>query len=122
MSLPTVIDLKDKFSQLEQSWRPAIIAQMNDYQFKVVKLEGEFVWHTHGDTDETFLILDGTLSISVPDGEIVLGAGQMSVIPRGMPHCPQSMEPCYALLIEPEGTLNTGDAGGPRTTDPAQWL
>ena len=95
---------------------------MNDYQFKLVKLEGEFVWHSHADTDETFIVLDGELRIDFRDGAVQLRAGEMYVVPRGVEHKPFAARETQVLLIEPRGVLNTGDQGGERTAPNDVWI
>ena len=122
------IDLAGKIAQIGGYWQPRVVAEMNDYQFKVVKVEGEFKWHRHADTDETFLVLEGELLIDVRggpagDGTIVLAAGQMAVIPKGLEHKPRAATEAKLLLIEPRGVVNTGD--GPadeRTVANDQWI
>lgn len=108
------INLTDKIALIDGHWQPRVVAEMNDYQFKVVKIEGEFVWHKHGDTDETFIVLDGELRIDLRggpsgDGSIVLRAGQMAVVPKGVEHKPCAPAEVKLLLIEPRGVANTGD-------------
>ena len=95
---------------------------MNDYQFKVARLEGDFVWHAHQDTDETFLVLDGRLRIELRDGEVHLGPGDLYVVPRGVEHKPCAAEPVRVLLVEPRGVVNTGDAGSERTAENDLWI
>jgi mannose-6-phosphate isomerase-like protein (cupin superfamily) len=97
------IDLAEKLSSFTDHWSPKVVARLNDYEIKVVKVQGEFVWHTHDDTDELFLVLDGELTI------------QLFVVPRGVEHCPIAAGEVHAVLIEPVGVLNTGAAGGPLT-------
>jgi mannose-6-phosphate isomerase-like protein (cupin superfamily) len=114
MALPPV-DLAAKLSQFTDLWSPRVVARMNDYEVKVVKLQGEFTWHTHDDTDELFLVIAGQLTIQLRDGDVTLGPGQLYVVPRGVEHCPIADAETHALLIEPVGVVNTGDAGGPQT-------
>ena len=111
----TAIDLIDKIRQIDGHWQPRVVAEMNDYQFKVVKLEGDFIWHTHADTDETFIVLEGELRIDLRDGAIVLRAGQMAVVPKGVEHKPFAAKEVKLLLIEPRGVRNTSEEGGERT-------
>ena len=111
------VNLADKLSRVDEQWAPKIVAAMNDYHVKVVKLEGEFVWHTHPDTDETFLVLDGHLDIQLRDGDVGLDRGELYVVPRGIEHCPRAEREVQVMLIEPAGTPNTGDAGGPLTAE-----
>jgi mannose-6-phosphate isomerase-like protein (cupin superfamily) len=117
----TVINLAEKLTRFTEQWSPKIIAQMNDYQFKVVKLQGDFVWHSHADTDETFIVLEGELGIDFRDGPVTLQKGEMIVIPKGVEHKPFAKEECQVMLVEPAGTPNTGDQGGDRTAEP-EWI
>ena len=110
-----VVDLRDKLSLFSEHWSPKVVATLNDYEVKVVKVKGEFVWHSHADTDELFLVVDGTLTIQLPDGDVTLGPGQLFVVPRGVEHCPVAAEEASILLIEPAGVVNTGEAGGDLT-------
>jgi mannose-6-phosphate isomerase-like protein (cupin superfamily) len=110
-----VVDLAAKLAQFTDHWSPKVVARMNDYEVKVVKLEGEFTWHSHEDTDELFLVLDGELTIQLRDGDVTLGPGDLYVVPRGVQHCPRADGEVSALLIEPSGVVNTGDAGGDLT-------
>jgi mannose-6-phosphate isomerase-like protein (cupin superfamily) len=116
-----VVRLADKLAALHEQWSPRIVARLNDYEFKVAKLQGEFVWHSHAETDEAFLVLAGELRIELRDGEARLGAGDLYVVPRGVEHRPCAAQECQVLLIEPAGTANTGDAGGDRTRE-ATWI
>jgi len=110
-----VVDLRDKLSLFSEHWSPKVVATMNDYEVKVAKVKGEFVWHSHADTDELFLVVDGTLTIQLPDGDVTLSPGQLFVVPRGVEHCPVAAEEASILLIEPAGVVNTGQAGGDLT-------
>ncbi len=103
------INLKNKLCLLNEQWSPRVVAEMNDYQFKVVKLEGDFVWHKHDDTDETFIVLQGDLRIDFRDGSVTLSEGEMYVVPKGTEHKPYAESEAQVLLIEPRGVLNTGD-------------
>ena len=116
-----VVRLADKLAAIEEQWAPRIVARLNDYEFKVVKLEGDFVWHSHADTDEAFLVLAGELTIEMREGDARLRAGDLYVVPRGVEHRPRAARECQVLLIEPAGTANTGDAGGERTRA-AEWI
>ena len=109
------VDLAQKLSEFTERWSPKVVARLNDYEIKVVKLEGEFVWHSHDDTDELFLVLDGELVIKLRDGDVRLGPGQLFVVPSGVEHCPVAAGEVRAVLIEPAGVINTGGAGGPLT-------
>ena len=110
-----VVDIASKLSTFSQHWSPKVVARLNDYEIKVVKLQGEFVWHTHEETDELFLVVHGELTIQLRDGNVVLRPGQLFVVPRGVEHCPIAEGEVHALLIEPAGVVNTGSAGGART-------
>ena len=116
-----VINLGEKLAQINEHWRPKIVAQMNDYHIKLVKLQGEFVWHAHAETDETFIVLDGELRIEFCDGVATLGKGEMLVVPKGGEHRPVAEAECHVLLVELAGTRNTGDAKGERTAE-AGWM
>ena len=111
----TVVDLAERLTHITEHWSPRVVARLNDYEVKVVKLQGEFVWHEHADTDELFLVVSGTLTIRLRDGDIDLGPGQLYVVPRGVEHCPVAAGEVHAVLIEPAGVVNTGNAGGPLT-------
>ena len=102
--------------QITEPWQPHRLATVNDYDVKVVKLDGEFVWHTHPDTDELFMVRSGRLTIQLRDGDVHLGPDDVFVVPAGVEHCPRADGPVGALLFEPRGTVNTGDAGGERTS------
>jgi mannose-6-phosphate isomerase-like protein (cupin superfamily) len=116
------INLESKLQMLTERWQPRVIAEMNDYQFKVVKLEGDFVWHRHEDTDETFLVLSGNLRIDFRDGAVSVAAGELYVVPKGVEHKPFAENEVQLLLIEPRGVLNTGSAGGKRTAQNDIWV
>lgn len=109
------MDLAEELSLFSEHWSPKTVARLNNYDIKVVKVDGEFVWHSHEDTDELFLVLAGVLAIGLCDRDVVLGRGQLFVVPRGVEHCPVAREEVHAVLIEPTGTPNTGDAGGARS-------
>ena len=109
-------------SLVEDQWTPRIVAEMNNYQFKVVKLEGDFVWHDHPDTDETFIVINGELRIDFRDGSVIIGAGELYVVPKGVEHKPFAENEVQLMLIEPRGTPNTGAAGGERTAEIDVWL
>ncbi len=116
------IDLREKLSRFAEPWSPRIVAELNDYQLKLVKARGDFVRHAHADTDEAFLVLAGRLTIELPDGAVELGAGQLFVVPRGVEHRPRADGECHLLLIEPRGVVNTGDAGGGPTAPTDVWV
>ena len=116
------INFKEKLKLIDDYWQPRVIAAMNNYQFKIVKIKGDFVWHDHKDTDETFIVLEGKLRIDFRDGAVELVAGEMFVVPKGVEHKPYAEAEVKMLLIEPEGVLNTGEAGGQRTAENDQWI
>jgi mannose-6-phosphate isomerase-like protein (cupin superfamily) len=109
------VDLERKLSLFTEYWSPKVIANVNDYDVKLVKVKGEFVWHRHEDTDELFLVLRGRLRIQMREGAVEIGPGQMYVVPKGVEHCPVADEETHALLLEPRGVVNTGHAGGDLT-------
>jgi mannose-6-phosphate isomerase-like protein (cupin superfamily) len=117
------INFEDKLSLFSEQWSPKVVAEMNDYQFKVVKLEGDFVWHDHQDTDETFIVLKGSLQIDFRDGCMNLSEGEMYVVPKGVEHKPYAEKEVEVLLIEPKGVLNTGDGEvSERTATNDVWI
>jgi len=116
------INFREKFSTFSAYWSPKIIAQMNDYHFKVAKLHGEFVWHDHPETDEVFIIVKGQLEIQFRDGRLTLKEGEMFVVPKGMEHRPVAELECHILLIEPAGTVNTGDVVDEKTAPSDVWI
>ena len=118
----SAINFAQKLGLVDAPWSPRVIAEMNDYQFKLAKLQGEFVWHAHADTDETFVVLHGTLSMRFRDRVETVREGEMIVVPRGVEHCPFAEDECHVLLIEPRGVVNTGDAGGALTARNDVWL
>jgi mannose-6-phosphate isomerase-like protein (cupin superfamily) len=116
------INFGNKFGLFSEQWQPKVIAEMNDYQFKIAKLEGDFIWHDHKDTDETFIVLDGLLRIDFRDGAVNVSAGEMFVVPKGVEHKPYAEHEVKLLLIEPRGVLNTGHEGGDRTAVNDVWI
>ena len=116
------IDLQAKAAKFTEYWQPRIVAQMNDYHIKRAKLEGDFVWHSHPETDELFLVTEGSLRIDFRDHAVTLTTGQLCVVPAGVEHKPYAEEECTIMMIEPAGTLNTGDAGGDRTVSDPEWI
>ena len=116
------VNLSEKFDKFSDYWAPRVIAEMNDYYFKLVKVKGEFVWHTHDDTDETFIVLDGELIIEFRDKTITLKKGEMIVIPKGVEHKPASREECQIMIVEPKGVMNTGDADDQLTAENDVWI
>jgi mannose-6-phosphate isomerase-like protein (cupin superfamily) len=118
----TAINFGHKFRLFAEHWQPKVVAEMNDYQFKLVKLAGDFVWHDHKDTDETFIVIEGVLRIDFRDGAVEIKAGEMFVVPKGVEHKPSAEREVKLLLIEPKGVRNTGDAGGERTAENDVWI
>ncbi len=116
------VSFREKFGKFSEHFQPKVIAQMNDYQFKLARVEGEFVWHSHPETDETFIVIEGELTIEFRDGAVTLQAGEMFVVPRGIEHKPSAAAECKIMLIDPAGTANTGDAGGDRTAPNDVWI
>lgn len=116
------INIKNKLSLFDELWSPRVIAEMNDYQFKLAKGEGEFVWHDHPDTDEVFIVIDGELEIEFRDGKVTLNKGEMYVIPKGVEHKPFAKGLCQVLLVEPKGVTNTGGTGGELTAENDIWV
>lgn len=110
-----VVNLQAALATFDERWAPRRVARLNDSEVKVVKVEGEFTWHSHHDTDELFLVIDGELTIQLRDGDVVLRAGELYVVPRGVEHCPRAQKLATVMLLEAAGVLNTGDAGGPLT-------
>jgi mannose-6-phosphate isomerase-like protein (cupin superfamily) len=116
------INLQNKFAKFTEPWSPKVVAEMNDYQFKLSKLEGDFVWHNHASTDETFLVIEGQLRIDFRDGSVTLGPGEMFVVPRGVEHKPYAEKEVKLMIIEPRGVLNTGEQGGHLTAKNDVWV
>jgi mannose-6-phosphate isomerase-like protein (cupin superfamily) len=119
---PEAINLAEKLARFSEPWSPRVIAEMNDYQFKLVKLKGDFVWHRHEHTDEVFLVLAGEMQIGFRDREVTLRPGEMLVIPKGVEHITRAAQECHAMLVEPRGVVNTGDAGGALTAADDVWV
>ncbi|OGN97483.1 MAG: cupin [Chloroflexi bacterium RBG_13_51_36] len=117
------INLSDKFGKLPAGdYAVRLVAKMNNYDFKIVKFKGDFIWHSHPETDETFIIIEGTLVMNFRDGKVKVGAGEMIVIPKGVEHKPSSQNGYKALLIEPEGVSNTGDVRSDVTIEKFEWI
>jgi mannose-6-phosphate isomerase-like protein (cupin superfamily) len=116
------INLAAKLAQFDDHWAPRVVAEMNDYQFKLVKFQGEFVWHDHKGTDEVFIVLKGEMEIAFRDGAVTVYAGEIFVIPRGREHITRAVNECHALLIEPRGVVNTGETGGALTAKSDVWV
>lgn len=116
------INFAQKLGLFSEHWTPKVIAEMNDYQFKIVRVQGEFIWHSHADTDEAFLVLDGELRIDFRDGHVLLRQGELYVVPKGTEHKPSAEREARLMLIEPRGVLNTGEEGGERTAMNDVWV
>lgn len=117
-----VVNLAEKFSKFSEHWSPRVVAQMNDYQFKLAKFQGDFVWHAHNDTDEVFLVVKGEMGIELRDGTVHLSEGEMYVVAKGVEHKPFAKGECNVLLIEPKGVVNTGDSGGELQAENDVWV
>ena len=115
------INIEQKLSLFREHWSPKIIAQMNDYVFKLAKIQGKFIWHSHPETDEVFIVLEGSMVIEFREGPIELNKGEMCVVPHGVEHMPFAEHECHIMLIEPAGTVNTGDAESDKTVDEV-WI
>ena len=122
MTKYAAVNLSEKFGKLPGPWQPRVVAELNDYQFKIAKVEGDFVWHSHPDTDEAFIVVEGELRIDFRDGAVTVRPGELYVVPRGVEHKPYGAAEVKILMIEPRGTTNTGDAGGERTVANDQWV
>ena len=116
------INLGQKLALFGEHWSPRVVATLNDYQLKLVKLQGEFVWHAHDHTDEVFIVLSGEMDILFRDGRVTLREGEMFVVPKGLEHKPVAADECHVLLVEPDDVVNTGDAGGPLTAEQDRWV
>jgi mannose-6-phosphate isomerase-like protein (cupin superfamily) len=116
------INFQQKFGLFNEQWLPKVVAEMNDYQFKVVKLQGDFIWHDHKETDETFIVVEGDLRIDFREGAVHVSTGEMFVVPKSVEHKPYAEHEVKLLLIEPRGVLNTGHEGGDRTAANDVWI
>ena len=116
------INLKSKFQEFADQWSPKVIEEMNDYQFKLVKIENDFTWHKHEDTDETFLVIEGKMGIEFEDQTVELSEGEMIVIPKGKKHKPYADKEAKIMIIEPKGVTNTGDVTNDFTAENDQWV
>ena len=116
------INLEEKFAMFNEHWTPKIITELNDYQIKIVKVEGDFVWHDHSETDEFFLVIEGTLFIEFEGETMKLNAGELYVVPKGVQHRPYALEECKVMLIEPRGVVNTGEAESDLTASNDVWI
>jgi len=115
------VNFSEILARFSEHWSPKIVARMNDCEFRVVKFQGEFVWHSHEETDEAFIVLEGSMTIQLRDGRVDLSEGEMWVVPKGAEHRPSAESVCSALVIETAGTVNTGKTGGDLTTTPDDW-
>jgi mannose-6-phosphate isomerase-like protein (cupin superfamily) len=111
------VNIDSMLARFSEHWAPKKIAELNDYDVKIVKLQGDFTWHSHADTDELFLVIDGALIVQMREGDVRVGPGELFVVPRGTEHCPRADVETAVLLIEPRGVVNTGDAGGDMTAE-----
>jgi len=116
------INLQEKLAKFTEHWSPKIIAQMNDYHFKLAKVQGEFIWHDHPETDEVFLVVKGRLEIHFRDGKVILNDGEMFVVPKGVEHKPVAEQECHIMLVEPVGTVNTGNVVDEKTVAHNDWI
>ena len=116
------VNFAEKLQLFSDQWQARVVAEMNDYQFKLVRIEGDFIWHEHADTDETFIVLDGQLRIDMRDGSVLISAGEMFVVPKGTQHKPYAEREVKLLLIEPRGVKNTGEESNERTAANDVWI
>ena len=116
------INFAEKLAKINKHWTHGIVAEMNDYQFKLVKVQGDFVWHSHENTDEVFIVLDGEMDIEFRDGKVTIKSGEMYVVPKGVEHKPFAENECKIMIVEPGGVINTGDAGGELTAQDGVWI
>ncbi len=116
------INLREKLEKFSEHWSPKVIAEMNDYQFKLVKIKGDFVWHNHADTDETFIVIEGEMKIEFEDKTVELKEGEMYVVPKGVEHKPYAEKECKIMIIEPRGVVNTGNTEGDLTASNDVWI
>lgn len=116
------INLREKLAAITASWSPRVVAQLNDYKVKIARVEGDFVWHKHDDTDELFLCLHGEMEIELCDGCVHLAEGELYVVPRSVEHRPRAKQECHVLIIEPAGVVNTGDAVSKLTAAGDRWI
>jgi len=116
------INLASKYKKINEHWSPKVVAEMNDYQFKLAKIKNDFIWHSHKDTDETFIVIEGKIYIEFEDETVELSEGEMIVVPKGKKHRPYADEEAKIMLIEPKGVRNTGDIVSDLTSDDNQWI
>ena len=116
------INLISKYKKITEYWSPKVVAEMNDYQFKLAKIKNDFIWHSHDNTDETFIVIEGKIYIEFEDETVGLSEGEMIVVPKGKKHRPYADEEAKIMLIEPKGVRNTGDIVSDLTADDNQWI
>mgnify|MGYP001453534719 CR=1 FL=1 len=116
------VNIREKLSMFSEKWSPKVIAEMNDYQFKLVKIEGEFVWHNHSETDEVFIVLEGRMKIEFEDKTVQLNEGEMYVVPKGVRHKPSAEHECRIMLVEPKGVINTGEVESDLRAPNDEWV
>ncbi len=118
----TAVNLAQKFTQFSEHWSPKIVAQMHGHHFKLARFQNEFVWHSHAETDEVFIVIDEHMSIDFRGESVELKIGEMFVVPKGIEHKPVAEQECHVMLVEPAGTVITGDASGDLTADGNAWI
>ena len=116
------INLKEKLSMFSEHWSPKIVAEMNDYHIKLVKIKGDFVWHNHEDTDEVFIVIEGNMKIEFEKKTVELNEGEMYVVPKGVNHKPFAESECKIMIIEPSGVVNTGNIESNLTASNEVWI
>ena len=116
------INIKEKLNKFNDHWSPKVIAEMNDYQLKLAKISGEFIWHQHKSTDEVFYVVKGKMIIEFRDGKVELSEGEMYVVPSGTDHKPYAEKECQIMLVEPRGVVNTGDETSELTSTNDIWI
>ena len=116
------VNFDEKLSLFSEHWSPRVVAELNDYQFKLVKFQGDFVWHRHDDTDEAFIVIKGEMQIGFRDREVTVREGELFVVPKGVEHITRAVEECHAMIIEPKGVVNTGEVGGEKTAKNDIWI
>ena len=116
------VNFNQKLNKFSDQWSPKVIAEMNDYQFKLAKVQNEFIWHSHANTDETFIVIKGSLTIEFREGSVKLKEGELYIVPKGVEHKPFASQECHILLIEPKGVINTGDIVSDVTSKNDVWI
>ena len=122
LNLDMKINFEEKLALFSDYWSPRVIAEMNDYQFKLVKVKGEFIWHSHKNTDEVFIVINGTMNIEFKDKTVNLSKGEMFVVPKGVEHKPYAEDECEVMIVEPKGVVNTGEPNAPLTAPNDNWI